>query len=1427
MLTIASVTFTFLRKTNPPQLPSSTPIPPLRSLIPPFYPTAKNHTTHRHPPGSARWAYPTLALGAAMSRMNESDEDLMTRFQMQGGQSSTNASRPPSRAVYGDPNTEAITRVARETEAKCSKLLADAESRILDERNKYQQKEFAMKEDLLKEKSKTNDVTQKKVKDVLDMYRKEAEKSATLSTQHHQTVVTNIQSESRARTDDLAEKVRTLERQLGDRERELETMERRNAEEKKELLALRTGQLRLESSRKGGEGEMVNRAMATIAEYEAAVRKSEAENATRLAEYVDGFTHDWLARAKEFEEHKGRFEAETLEKAFQILRDQESTLAEKEEKMRLRMVDVLTQQSEARMDQEAKLLEQFEKFKMEYKSLQDRDFEARCAMYDRSLEQREMLLFDRLNVERQKVAEAQQRHSEAAEMQRVQALNEAMAQVTVMREQLLADNHRKQEEVHAGLLAQRDIMHQEMVEGERLKTEQMAAMQQKIIDATSEAHRVVEEVKRQCAESEAAVHEKYIEVMNQRNRELEVETAAFKESLERNYFSKLNELTTAQSVEVKRLTDEFLEKQHTDSSEAFKREQEMRMTYDAKTAKFEEDTQKRYKKQLSDAAEAETVLKEQIQTMRKEVADLQAGLAHAQQAAKTREMQLEGKLAKAQRDVGAAKLEAEDTLRAKYEKWLEEATAGSHKNTVDRLEYERMKRDAESVEARCQETVRREREQLHAAREESRAACDRRIAEERNRLERLEADMLERVADMRVELEADVKRREAANQRLFDAERRSLHDEAGERSADERRERQAFEDRVKDQEEARWRAINKELQLSCEERVKTTEIRITERESELNQREAAFRQEKLAHQQKLVGDKQRAEAEEWELRSKLELTIRKEADARLQSERERLQTELDGIRKHAVEQQRAMEEARQQLQRQMEDDRAQAEQEVQARFETLHEQSLKESREAQKARDAAAAEKEASLREKHARALAQADEAHKKECEGLQARLDSLRGDVDAERLAYQQEMKEAFRTREEAIRAETQARIKAEQEALRQKELQMSHDNDRLRLEMEARAREDTQRLFDIRSRSLEETDEERKKAESEFFTRMKAKIEEGDAQARERQKRLEEQMRTFTDKALAEQQRQMSATSSAEAERLQEECTRLRGELAKRRQADQAELSGAVDERVGEYRRQLDREREQERMLAEGLHDKQAAEAQKRAEARVAETTASYEAQLEKLRDALGQEKLQAQKAILAKDEEANMKLEEASRLLQDKVWKGGKEETKSMMKRKVIHQHARTTDEHLVDGPEADVRKQVAAHAGTRPGKVCAPATQTSSPPSPTHDRPTPPTPQGRLAGPSADGVRGEGEGELREASEGGGAPVPRAAHGARACARAGRQGEGPVAAAADAGHGPAQGAADGRDRAPGEGTGGGADGAARAGQTGVPRRGGCGA
>ena len=1257
---------------------------------------------------------------ASIKMMNESEEDLAARFQMQtpntlsrsmvsggGGGLGEYASAGQAGTLPTYDASPPLNRVARETEAKCSKLLADAESRILDERNRYQQKEFAMKEDLLKEKSRNSDATQQKVKDVLAMYRQEAGKTAALTNTHHQTVVSNLQSENKGRQDDLTDKVRRLEAQVTERERELDASNKRHQEEKRELLALRTNQLKHETSRKGEEGEMVHRAMSTIAEYEAAIRKSEAENASRLSEYMDTFTKDWLARARDFEEHKAKFEAETLEKAFQIMRDQETTLAEKEERMRLRMVDVLTQQSEGKLDQEQRLMEQFEKFKLDYKLLQDKDFETRCGMFDQAQLKREAVLFERLTAERQKMTEMEQRAADAAEMQRVQSLNEAMGQLSHMREQILAENHRKQEELQLQLLKQRDLMHQELVDGERLKTEQMATMQQKVIDAMNEAHRIVTDVKKQMAQNEAETHEKYINLMNERNRAMEAESLTFKEQMEQQYFSKLNEQSTAHSLEVKRLSDEFLEKTQQDSSEAFKREQELRMQYDAKMLKFEESTQTRYKRQLQEAADNEAALKDQHTVLKRELAEVNAQVQNVIQTSKTREMHLESRLAKAQRDIDTAKLEAEDELRGKYEKWLEEAMQGAHKVQVDKMELERMRRDAESAEKRSVELVRHEREAMQAQKDQMKDLCDKRNAEERARCERIEADLMERVADLRVELEAEMKRKEVANQRLFETERRSLYEEANERAADDRRDRQTFEERVKDMEEARWKAVNKDIQQSCDERIKQHELRISEREAELDAREAAMRQEKLATQQKFAQEKARLEGDEWDMRSKLEITIRKEAEARLAAERERLQGELDAIRKHAVDQQRAMEEARGKLQRQMEDERKKAELDMQRRYDAMLEQTAEEQREALRQREKDTHERDHLLREKHSKAIAAIHEAHRKETNALEIKLDTLRNDIEAEKAEFAQECKDGYLRREEAIRNEAQARTKAEQEALRQKELQMQFDNDRIRLEMEASARESMQKMFDGRSKHWEEADGERRRAEEEFFLRIKEKLEQGDGEMRSKQQQFEEAMRTFTEKALGEQQRQLGSAQAADVERLQEECARLRAQLAKQKQSDALAETQRLEERLQEHHRSTEREREQERRLAEEAATKQLQDQQRRAEARIAEMTQSYEAQVSKLRDSLAHEKQSAQAALLEKDEEASRKLEDTSRMLHEKVyfvwvflchfslcWEMGKSGKCCEKLPKKI------SDGVTPRRPEADVREEVAAAAGAGP-------------------------------------------------------------------------------------------------------------------------------
>ena len=1175
------------------------------------------------------------------------DDEFSSKFHMTATPTASTGSRLA-------PSDDGYRRVMKETEVKCSKMLADAEHRIIDERTKFHEREMSMKEDLLKERSRAGSqaVSQQKVQDLLAVFRKQAEASSQAVSHHHTTVLSNVQTENQSKVDDLFEKVQRLERQLQERDQELQSAENRHQHEKKELLALRTSQLKMESTKKGQEGEMVNRAMATISEYEAAVRKSESENAARLAEYIDRFTKDWVTRAKEFEDHKARFEAEVMDKAFHVLREQETDLSKKEEHMKNKMVELLGQQSDSRLQQEQQLLQQFENFKMEYKELQDRDFNTRCSLFDAALEKREKMMLERLSAEREKLIENEQTYANAAEMQRVTSLNEAMSQVAEMREQVLSENQKRQDELHRQLLKQREQMHSELVDNEKSKTEQMSIMQERVVESMNEAHRVVASVKQQMVVSEADIHEKYIQAMEVRNQQIESENIIFKESIERDYFDKLTKLNSDHAQRIKGLQDEHIRTQHNESGEAFKREQELRMSYDQKQQVFEEQLQQKYKKQLQEAADNEAALKETISMLKREISDVNEHVQQSLSASNTRVLQLEARLAKSQREIESAKSVAEEELRARYDKWLEDALATHHRENIDRHEFERMKSELEATDSRCSNLIKRERDMLAADKEMMKEMCDRKVREERQRVEDLEKSLLEKVADMRVELEAEMKRKEAANQRVLEAERRALHDEATERGIEERRERANFEERVKEMAQSRWKAVNKDIQDSCDAKAKLFEAKMNEREAELDKRDSDIRNEVLRHHQKSIEDKQRLDSQEWDIRTRLELEIRKEAEGRLATEREKLKSELDAIRKHASEQQKMMEETRKNASQTMSDEKRQAEEEMKARYEGLLEAAINDHRQTLKQRETAFQEKDESLRQKLQSAASKIEELHKKETDALQQKLDGLRTELDEEKSHYEKEMRDSFRQREEAIRTECQATIKAEQDSLRQRELQLSYETDRARLEIEAGARETMQNLLDGRTQQWDEAAEERKRADQEFMQKLQAKLSEKDSELLIKQKKFEDDMRAFTEASLVEQKAAHDAAVQSELSTLRDECTKLRMELQKQRQIDAIEDTAKFETRVAELRQQNESVLEDERKANREAADRLIAEAQKRADSKNIDLRREYDSQLSTLREQLQAEKDQAQISLLRKDEDSSKQQEKLSEQLQTKM-------------------------------------------------------------------------------------------------------------------------------------------------------------------------------
>eukprot|EP00755_Sulcionema_specki_P021587 Sspe_Gene.1375::Locus_462_Transcript_1_1_Confidence_1.000_Length_5077::g.1375::m.1375 len=1192
--------------------------------------------------------------------LNESDDDIISRFHMQtpgklGGGSLAN---PESSTLSHHPSLPQSSaaeldyrKLMQETEAKCSRLLADAESRILEERNKFKEREMSIKEDQVKEKARASQASQQTVTDLLSAYQNKAEKAALSSIAHGDTRVAHVQQESAAVIRDLEEKVRRLELQLQEKERELAATEKRHQDEKRELLALRTNQLRLEGAKKGKE-DLVSKAMQTLAEYEAAIRQSETENAKRLAEYMDSFTKDWLKRTQEFEEYKSRFEAEIMHRAFEVLKEHELDLERREEGAKNRMMEVLKQQSDVRSEQEHRLMEQFEQFKIEYKELQDRDFSTRCNLFDRALEKREQMMMERIEAEREKLLHMEQQYGNASEMQKIASLNEAMAQVSSMREAVLAENQKRQEELHRELLKQRERMHLEITESERRKNEQLALMQQQVYDAMDNAQRIVAGVEDRVAEREAELHAKYMEMLNARNSERDAELGEFKDNLEKQYFQRLDDLKADHSRELKKLTDEFVEKRDRDSAEVFRREQEMRVCYEAKQSHFEDALQSKYQRQLQEAHDNDAALRDTITTLKREIDELQKQNKQIQMQSQTRELQWEGKIAKLQREAEGAKLAAEEELRSRYEKWLQDSLDGVHRAAVDRKEYERMQRDLEAAEQRCHDLLRREREAMAGEREHLKESFEKRLAEERKRLEELEADLLEKAAEMRVELEAETKRKEASAARLVEAERKRLHDEAVERAVEESRERSQFEERIRDEEGARWKTINKELQATCDERVKAAEQRAAEREAQLAKREAELRDERHKLSQLLAAERQKIESEEWEMKTKLEEQLRDEAEERLSAERSRLQAELETIRKHAADQRQAMEEAKAQLQRKMADDRLKAEEAVKERYEAIMERMASDHREAMQQRDAMALERELAVKDAHQQDMTTLKKLHAEEIEKLNRINDEERAKMEMAKAEFEAKCREQIALREQAVKSEAQARIKAEQEALRQKELQLLADNDRIRLEIEAKSRETMQQFLEARGQQWEQLEAERAKAEQSFFDRLRKETLHKEADIAAKQLKMEEEMRHRTEQAIKEFRQKADTAQQQELSSLREEAAQLRMQLQQQRTVNTIDDAARFEARLTELRQAAEQARDEDRKQLQDACDRQLADMQKRCDRKIDDIHKEHEKQLEGMRDRLLAEKDQLQLQLARKDEEAMRQHEALAHELQKRM-------------------------------------------------------------------------------------------------------------------------------------------------------------------------------
>ncbi|ORC89526.1 uncharacterized protein TM35_000123010 [Trypanosoma theileri] len=338
----------------------------------------------------------------------------------------------------------------REVEQRLARIVAEYEYKLLEERARAQERETRLLEELQREKAPSS-------RERREQQQEEEEQEGMLTQMRSREGVVSKEEYER------------LQKQLMETRDLLQEAERRYQQEKRELLNLRTAQLRNETSKRGQEGDIIARAMQVMSEYEAVVRSGEENSLARLSQHMESFEKEWLRRATEFEQQKASFESNMMEKAQEVLASHQQDVESITRVMLEKTTQALSNHSELRLEMEQQVLRHVEVFKEEYKSILEKEFYDRCRLYDEKLAERERGWVAVLQEERVRIANAEREAVKEHERLHVESLESAMRELSRLREQLVRE-HREQQTIAMEELIERrermDAEHRTLLQAE-------------------------------------------------------------------------------------------------------------------------------------------------------------------------------------------------------------------------------------------------------------------------------------------------------------------------------------------------------------------------------------------------------------------------------------------------------------------------------------------------------------------------------------------------------------------------------------------------------------------------------------------------------------------------------------------------------------------------------------------------------------------------------------------------------------------------------------------------------------------------------------------------------------------------------------------------------------------------------------------------
>jgi hypothetical protein len=282
----------------------------------------------------------------------------------------------------------------------------------------------------------------------------------------------------------------------------LEELQRLYNYEKRAHLQQRTRQLRAEAEQRQTDDDVVTQAMQLLTDYEAMLHRRDAERAGELEAVVQRISQEWQRSAAELEQTRAACVASLLSRLEASCAQQRDAL---ESAMRQHMVATAQKSVEAEAQQfqtvATAVQDQVESFKAEYRVIVEQDMEERRRLMDEQAARREQQWLQFLKEEHARMTAAGEAAAREAQRHQLETLHAAMRDITELRENLLKEHTQRQAEVSRDYMDSYERLAAEYATAAKEAAEYVQHLQQEYAGIIQQLHK---EVSRAVAAKQAA-----------------------------------------------------------------------------------------------------------------------------------------------------------------------------------------------------------------------------------------------------------------------------------------------------------------------------------------------------------------------------------------------------------------------------------------------------------------------------------------------------------------------------------------------------------------------------------------------------------------------------------------------------------------------------------------------------------------------------------------------------------------------------------------------------------------------------------------------------------------------------------------------------------------------------------------------------------